>query len=150
MRGQVLTYGADTGEGVISAQDGKRYTFKGTEYRGDVLKIRPLDEVDFEPREDNTATAVYGLKPAAPAYGGKSNIAAGILGVFLGGIGVHKFYLGYTTPAVVMLLCGTLGWLLILPGLAVWLIGFIEGILYLTKSPEEFETVYVKNARHWF
>jgi len=58
----------------------------------------------------------------------KSKIAAGLLGIFLGGFGVHNFYLGYTTKAVIQLIltivsCG-IG--------SIW--GFIEGILILTGS----------------
>ena len=62
----------------------------------------------------------------------KSKIAAGLLGIFLGGLGVHNFYLGYTGKAVAQLLisllsCGFLAW-----GSAIW--GLIEGILILTGS----------------
>jgi ribosomal protein L40E len=57
---------------------------------------------------------------------GRSQLVAGLLGIILGGLGVHRFYLGYTAIGVAQLLvtfatCG-LG--------AVW--GFIEGILILT------------------
>ena len=62
----------------------------------------------------------------------KSKMAAGLLGIFLGGLGVHNFYLGYTGKAVAQLLisllsCGFLAW-----GSAIW--GLIEGILILTGS----------------
>ncbi|WP_028047860.1 TM2 domain-containing protein [Cellulomonas sp. URHE0023] len=67
----------------------------------------------------------------------KSKIAAGLLGIFLGGFGIHRFYLGYTGIGLTMLLVGIIGGVLtfgILWG-AVWLWGFIEGILYLVASP---------------
>lgn len=59
----------------------------------------------------------------------KSRIAAGVFGIVLGGLGVHRFYLGYTAIGIAQILvtlvtCG-LGW--------IW--GLIEGILLLTKSP---------------
>ena len=62
----------------------------------------------------------------------KSKLAAGLLGIFLGSLGVHNFYLGYTGKAVAQLLisllsCGFLAW-----GSAIW--GLIEGILILTGS----------------
>lgn len=62
----------------------------------------------------------------------KSKIAAGLLGIFLGGLGVHNFYLGFTGKAVAQLLisilsCGMLSW-----ASAIW--GLIEGILILTGS----------------
>ncbi len=66
--------------------------------------------------------------PAAP----KSKIAAGLFGIFLGALGVHNFYLGYTGKAVAQLLisilsCGVLSFVS-----AIW--GLIEGILILTGS----------------
>lgn len=62
----------------------------------------------------------------------KSKLAAGLLGIFLGWIGVHNFYLGNTGKAVAQLLitvlsCGTLCWVS-----EIW--GIIEGILILTGS----------------
>ena len=70
-------------------------------------------------------------------------IVAGILGILLGCWGIHKFYLGYTTAGIIMLVlffvCGFSG-----------LIGLIEGILYLTKSDEEFYRTYIAGQRPWF
>jgi TM2 domain-containing membrane protein YozV len=62
----------------------------------------------------------------------KSKIAAGVLGILLGSLGVHNFYLGYTGKAVAQLLITvlTLGLGSIISG--VW--GLIEGILILTGS----------------
>lgn len=62
----------------------------------------------------------------------KSKIAAGMLGIFLGSLGVHNFYLGYTGKAVAQLLitlisCGTLAVVS-----AIW--GLIEGVMILTGS----------------
>ena len=66
--------------------------------------------------------------------GEKSKIAAGILALFLGGIGVHKFYLGRPGQGVLYLLfCWTL-----IPSL----IAFIEGIIYLTMNDEAFAAKY--------
>ena len=62
----------------------------------------------------------------------KSKMAAGLLGIFLGAFGVHNFYLGYTTKAVIqlcltLLSCGILSF-----ASGIW--GFIEGIMLLTGS----------------
>jgi len=64
--------------------------------------------------------------------GGKSRIAAGILGLLLGGLGIHNFYLGYTGKAVAQLLITVLsfGLLAFIP--AIW--GLIEGIMILTDK----------------
>lgn len=65
----------------------------------------------------------------------KSKVAAGVLGILLGALGIHNFYLGYTGKAVAQLLitvlsCSLLSWVS-----AIW--GFIEGILILTDSINE-------------
>ncbi len=81
----------------------------------------------------------------------KNKIAAGLFGVLLGGLGIHKFYLGYTKEGLIMLLIGVFGSLLLgLGGAAMGIIGLIEGILYLTKSDSEFNEVYVNGHRGWF
>ena len=82
----------------------------------------------------------------------KDHVAAGLLAIFLGVFGVHKFYLGYHTTGFIMLGVTILGSLLTI-GIAagvVWLIGVIEGIIYLTKSQSEFERLYVFNKREMF
>ena len=75
-------------------------------------------------------------------------IAAGILGILIGALGIHKFILGYTKEGVIMLLVTvlTLGF----GGFVMGLIGLIEGILYLTKSDEEFVSTYVTGRKGWF
>ena len=68
----------------------------------------------------------------------KSKIAAGLLGIFLGAFGVHNFYLGYYTKAIIQLLltvvgiplcCLFIGFFMITAA-GIW--GLIEGILILT------------------
>jgi len=84
-----------------------------------------------------------------PQYPQESKrIVAGILGILLGVFGIHKFILGYTKEGIIMLLltlltCGV--------GAAVMsIIGLIEGIIYLTKSDEEFTHMYQTNQKTWF
>lgn len=62
----------------------------------------------------------------------KSKIAAGLLGIFLGSIGVHNFYLGYTGKAVAQLLISILSCFALAPISGLW--GLIEGILILCGS----------------
>lgn len=82
-----------------------------------------------------------GVQLAAPAVtGGKSKMTAGLLGIFLGGFGVHNFYLGYTGKAIaqvslmavgIVTSCFIIGIFLIMAA-SIW--GLIEGIMILTGS----------------
>ena len=78
----------------------------------------------------------------------KQKLTAGLLGIFLGSLGIHKFYLGYKNEALIMLLVSllTCGFGASVMGI----IGLIEGIMYLTKSDEEFADTYVNNQKGWF
>jgi hypothetical protein len=82
------------------------------------------------------------------ALGADKKVAAGILGILIGGLGIHKFVLGYKTEGLIMLLvtvltCG-------FGGIIFGPIGLVEGILYLVKSDEEFVRTYIQNKRGWF
>ncbi len=71
-------------------------------------------------------------------------VLTGILAIVIGNLGVHKFILGYTKEGIIQLIltfisCGILS-----------IIPLIEGIIYLTKSDEEFIETYQKNEKHWF
>lgn len=90
------------------------------------------------------------LNSGSPAVAAKASnkIAAGICGILLGGLGVHKFILGYTGAGLIMLLCSVLTCFAASP--IFHLIGLIEGIIYLTKSDEEFVRIYVDGRKEWF
>ena len=49
-----------------------------------------------------------------------------------------------------MLLLGTLGWILIIPAIVNWVIAFIEFVIYLTKTDQQFYQDYVAGDRAWF
>lgn len=86
--------------------------------------------------------------PTGPLSGPKDKMVAGILAILLGSLGIHKFYLGYTKEAVIMLVVTlvTFGF-----GAAVMqVVGIIEGIMYLTKTDEEFQATYVASQKTWF
>lgn len=79
----------------------------------------------------------------AESAGEKSKVVAGILGIVLGGFGAHRFYLGDMTGGIIRLalsLCFGLG----------ALVGLIEGIIYITKSDEDFKKIYVEGKKAWF
>lgn len=75
-------------------------------------------------------------------------LAAGLCGILIGAFGVHKFILGYQkegiiTLCITLLSCGMLGWIM-------GIIGLVEGIMYLTKSDEDFVRIYVDGKKPWF
>ena len=91
------------------------------------------------------------MSDSKPA-GADKKIIAGIFGILLGSLGIHKFILGYTKEGVIMLVVtlvvGTVTFGL---GLGVMgIIGLIEGIIYLTKSDAEFVATYVTGKKAWF
>ncbi|WP_291147754.1 TM2 domain-containing protein [Flavobacterium sp. UBA7680] len=71
-------------------------------------------------------------------------VVAGILGILLGGFGIHKFILGYTQEGIIQLVIT-----LVTCGVGS-IIGFVEGIIYLTKSDEEFYQTYQVGKKGWF
>lgn len=84
-------------------------------------------------------------EPVTPASdGANKKVVAGVLGILFGGLGIHKFYLGYTKEGIIQLVAT-----IVTCGFAS-LIGLIEGILYLTKSDQEFESTYITNKKGWF
>lgn len=99
----------------------------------------------------------YTVKPA----GADKKILAGIMGIVLGGLGIHKFVLGYQQEGIIMLsvnLLSIIGFMvscgilfpLIFVSMAVGVVGLVEGIMYLTKSDEEFVQTYIINKKPWF
>ncbi|MGC1514436.1 MAG: NINE protein [Maribacter sp.] len=99
-----------------------------------------------------------GAKEAFGSSGGENKkILAGILAIVLGSLGVHKFILGYQKEGFVLLGITLASYLLMcafgLGLLIVWipgLIGLIEGIIYLTKTDEEFYNTYQVGRKPWF
>jgi TM2 domain-containing membrane protein YozV len=78
--------------------------------------------------------------------GGEDNkkVVAGVLALLLGGFGVHKFYLGYTTAGIIQIVVTlfTCGFGAVIP--------LIEGIIYLTKSDRDFYDTYQAGQKAWF
>ena len=76
----------------------------------------------------------------------------GIFGIIFGFLGVHKFILGYTTEGLLLLGISVIGGI-ITCGLSIIvtdIIGIIEGIIILTKTPEEFKRLYLDKKTEWF
>ena len=102
--------------------------------------------------EDAKKTAdefAEGAKKAMDELGGENKkMMAGILALLLGSLGIHKFVLGYQKEGIIMLVvtlatCG-------IGGSVIWIIGVIEGIIYLTKTDAEFYAMYQVGRKPWF
>lgn len=79
----------------------------------------------------------------------KSKMIAGLLAIFLGPLGIHKFYLGYTKAGVILLICSIV---CVSLGASAWIPSvycLVEGILYLTKSDVDFDQTYVRGTKEW-
>ena len=108
----------------------------------------PADDNGRGDRYKQVQLIPHTVDDAALAEVSNRKLAAGLLAIFLGGFGIHKFVLGYTTPGLIMLLvtvltCG-------FGGFVMGVIGVIEGIIYLTKTPEEFQALYIAGRKEWF
>ena len=147
MKGKILSYDNNTRNGIISGDDGNRYTFDVVEWKAAVLP-KVGASVDFA---SNGAFAEAIFADSAAASGNSKKVPAALLAFFLGAFGVHKFYLGYKTQGVIMLLVFLFGWLLLgIPSIVISIVAFIEFIIYLIKSDEDFEQTYVVGKRGWF
>ena len=185
MNGQILDYSPQTNSGLIAGDDGNRYNFVGAEWKDQAIPNRGM-RVDFE-AQGSDAVAIYRAMSASGAgIGGalegvmgseKTKVVAGLLGIFLGWAGVHKFYLGIKRPATIQLAVGGGGLVLALIvaniflalgifGIGVFIalllyavgyialmaagiLGLAEGIIYLTKSDEDFQSIYVTGQKQW-
>ncbi len=78
----------------------------------------------------------------------QKKIPAGILAIFFGAFGIHKFYLGFSGAGLIML-CITLVscFILFWP---MWLLGFVEGIIYLSRNDDSFYQDYSVSKKNWF
>ncbi|WP_299223034.1 NINE protein [uncultured Psychroserpens sp.] len=86
------------------------------------------------------------------ASGDNKKILAGILGIILGWAGVHKFVLGYNKEGAIMLVASIVLYFVTcgIGTMVVSIIGLVEGIIYLTKSDEEFYNTYQVGNKGWF
>ena len=110
-----------------NAQQGGQYYYNG--------QPNTQQDMNYNPQQLNTEPT-------------KEKIVAGLLAIFIGTLGIHKFYLGYTKSGIIMLLVSLLTFGVGASVMAV--ISLIEGILYLTKSDAEFYQTYVQNKKEWF
>lgn len=168
MKGKILDFSIQTGSGIITTTDGQRFTFIGSEWNEKEAPVRGM-AVDFD-TQDGKAVSVYSDIDSAPATReesgkttadkpreAKNRTTAGLLAIFLGSLGIHKFYMGYTGPAlaylIICLFC--LLFMIFVPVLYLFviilcIIAIIEGVIYLGKTDEDFNKTYVASRKNWF
>ncbi len=84
--------------------------------------------VNFQQQPFNNAFVNNGVDPSWPL---KNKTVAGLLGILLGGLGIHKFYLGKSGMGILYIIfCWTY-----IPAI----LGLIEGISYLTADDRSFQ-----------
>lgn len=165
---------------------GLQATSTPTRSSADVLSdfVRPLTERHSPAIENPVAQPIPGqavhsqpmtyADPAQPlpfASGDVSQkkLIAGLLAIFVGSLGVHKFYLGMTNPGLLLLGTNIGVWILalilglltlgiglvvtlplaILVSSALAVLGLVEGILYLTKTDADFQREYLIGKKPW-
>ena len=145
MRGQVLGVDKRTGDGIVSGDDGCRYSFRPADWahRGEPAIGM---YVDFEPQESRALSIfpVPGTTPApavaapAPIQTDRNKYVAAVIAFLLGPLGVHRFYLGRVGTGILMLVlsCTIIGLILSVP----W--AFVDMVRYLVMSDREFAARY--------
>lgn len=116
--------------------------------------VNEIDENTQEFQQEAKSTASEFSKGAKDVYeqvtSGQENkrVLAGVLAIFFGALGIHKFILGYQKEGIIMLVLSLLSFGFLAGFMA--LVGLIEGIIYLSKSNEQFYQIYQVNRRPWF
>ena len=149
MRGVVLGFDAATGKGVISGDDANRYSVDGAGLGDGVRSLMPGKKVDFV-AENGRATSVFPILSDF-SIGEKNKWVAALAAFIVGGLGIHKFYLGKNTAGFIMLTVFLGGILLAaIPTIIMSLVAFVECVIYVVKSEQQFYDDYVVGDRAWF
>ena len=150
MRGQVLGVDTRTGDGMVSGDDGRRYSFTPADWahRGEPAVGM---YVDFE-TEESRALSIFpvpGMAPSPPVVSNEAALGqhdrnkyiAAVIAFLVGPLGIHRFYLGRMGSGIAMLVlsCTLIGLLVTVP----W--AFIDMIRYLVMSDREFEARYARD-----
>ena len=137
-------WGKPTGSQVEAESSYWQGTYRGPDYatQGGTADSPSYGSMSYAARQSYAAEAIRK----------KDHVSAGLLAIFLGMFGVHKFYLGCNNAGFIMLAVSIIGGMFTfgLAAAVIWLIAVIEGIVYLTKTQTEFDRIYVLNQRDWF
>jgi len=116
------------------------------------MSAAPAEPVSPVAPPPPTASYAPPTPTTAAVASDKNKVVAGVLGILLGALGIHKFYLGYNKEGIIMLAVTVVGGLITfgIASSAMSIIGIVEGVLYLVKTDEEFDATYVAGSKPWF
>ncbi|MFF2245953.1 TM2 domain-containing protein [Arthrobacter sp. NPDC058130] len=97
--------------------------YPGQQYQGYLPATQPPYQMHYPQMSQQAPMPNLAYGYAQP----KSRLVAGLLGIFLGGLGVHRFYLGYTTIGIIQILLTVFVGIFTFGLVALW--GFVEGIM---------------------
>jgi TM2 domain-containing membrane protein YozV len=128
----------------------KKAADKAGEFAGEAKE--KAKEFANEAKESASEFAESAKETFDKATGDNKKVLAGVLAIILGPLGVHKFILGYNKEGIILLVTTfILGFITCGLGAGITgVIGLIEGIIYLTKSDEEFYNTYQVGKKPWF
>ncbi len=145
----------DAKEGVKKAAEkaeefGREAAAKTKEFAGDAAE--KTKEFAGEAGDKANEFAGEAKEAFTRATGSNKKVLAGVLAILFGGFGIHKFVLGYNKEGII-LIAATIMISIFSFGLLsflVWLFTLIEGIIYLTKTDDEFYNTYQVGKKPWF
>ncbi|MEG8038932.1 TM2 domain-containing protein [Sphingomonas sp. LR60] len=143
MRGQVLGVDTRSGHGLVAGDDGQRYTFLPEDWaqRGEPAIGQSVDFETSGSRALNIfplAAAPASIAATAVPHNDRNKYVAAALAFLLGTLGIHRFYLGRTTSAIVMLVLTLTVVGLLVTG--IW--ALVDTVRYLIMSDREFAARY--------
>ena len=143
----------DAKEGAKKAAD--KVSEKASELAGDAKEFagdakEKASDFAEDAKEAASEFADSAKEAFSSATGDNKKVLAGILGILLGWAGVHKFV--YSKEGAIMLVSSIVLYFVTcgIGTLVVSIIGLVEGIIYLTKSDEEFYNTYQAGKKPWF
>jgi TM2 domain-containing membrane protein YozV len=143
MRGQVLGVDTRSGHGLVAGDDGQRYTFLPEDWaqRGEPAIGQSVDFETSGSRALNIfplAAAPTSIAAGAVPHNDRNKYVAAALAFLLGTLGIHRFYLGRTTSAIIMLVLTLTVVGLLVTG--IW--ALVDTVRYLIMSDREFAEGY--------
>lgn len=145
----------DAKEGVKKAAEkaeefGREAAAKTKEFAGEAAE--KTKEFAGEAGEKANEFAGEAKEAFTRATGSNKKVLAGVLAILFGGFGIHKFVLGYNKEGVILIAATILISIFSfgLLSFLVWLFTLIEGIIYLTKTDDEFYNTYQVGKKPWF